>query len=141
MGVLSVFISFSTFLLSRYGAPPIHAATARDSWPQVCSALVNCIHTMRFNINIYRFFALFRESNSIYFKMESLHSLLQTGSPTVSWRDLRAALALQTQLDGATHKRPCASLQNGELWKQFYRNTNEMIVTRVGRYNYMGQLY
>jgi len=66
IGVLSVFISFSTFLLSRYGAPPIHAATARDSWPQVCSALVNCIHTMRFNINIYRFFALFRESNIVF---------------------------------------------------------------------------
>lgn len=137
MGVLSVFISFSTFfIVSLWSSAHTRCNSARFMAAGV-QCTVNCIHTMCSNINIYRFFALFRESNSIYFKMENLHSLLRTGSPTVSWRDLQAALALQTQLDGATHKRPCASLQNGELWKQFYRNTNEMIVTRVGRYNYM----
>ena len=64
--------------------------------------------------------------------MEGLHTSLSKGGTVVAWKDFQTTLSLQ---QSSKSSRQCSvSLENEDLWDKFHSITNEMIVTRAGRY-------
>ena len=70
---------------------------------------------------------------------ESSYSLYNGSSnSTIPWLDLQTMLREEDVVgagsgEGTAKSRPVVTLENSKLWKQFYRITNEMTVTRAGR--------